>query len=120
MAFGNPLKRHEPQEKDFNRMGHHEMKNVAGQLENARAELIIVVTGLTDEQARTKPAPDRWSVLECLEHVSFVERRFLGMVKGSEAGPAAERDAAKEAAIEERVLDRINRRTAPEAVRPTG
>ena len=101
-------------------MAPQEMKNVAGQLENARAELMVVVSGLTEEQARTRPAPDRWSILECLEHVSFVERRFLGMVKGSEAGTAAERDAAKEAAIEERVLDRINRRTAPEAVIPTG
>jgi hypothetical protein len=101
-------------------MAPQEMKDIAGELENTRAELIVVVTGLTEEQARTRPAPDRWSILECLEHVSFVERRFLGMVKASEAGTAAERDAAREAAIEERVVDRSNRRTAPEAVRPTG
>jgi len=94
--------------------------DVAGHLESARAELIRVVSGLTEEQARTRPAPDRWSVLECLEHVNFVERRFLGMVKASEAGVPAERDAAKEAALKERVLDRSNRRTAPEAVHPTG
>jgi uncharacterized damage-inducible protein DinB len=101
-------------------MSPQEMKSVAGHLESARAELLVVVSGLTEEQACTRPAPDRWSVLECLEHVSFVERRFLGFVKASEAGTPAERDAAKEAAIEERVLDRINRRTAPEAVRPAG
>jgi hypothetical protein len=101
-------------------MAPQEMKDVAGQLETSRAELIVVVTGLTEEQACTRPAPDRWSVLECLEHMSFVERRFLGMVRASEAGTAAQRDAAREAAIEERVLDRINRRTAPEAVRPAG
>jgi uncharacterized damage-inducible protein DinB len=101
-------------------MALQEMKDVAGQLESARAELVVVVSGLTEEQARTRPAPDRWSVLECLEHVSSVERRFLGMVKASEAGTPAERDSAKEAVIEERVLDRSNRRTAPEAVHPTG
>ena len=55
-------------------------------LERARAELVLMVGGLTDAQARTRPAPDRWSVLECLEHVTFVERRFLGMVKASAAG----------------------------------
>jgi hypothetical protein len=101
-------------------MAPQEMKDVAGQLESTRAELIVVVSGLTEEQACTRPAPDRWSVLECLEHVSFVERRFLGMVKASEAGTPAERDAAKEAALRERVLDRSSRRTAPDAVLPTG
>src|SRR5580658_3237180 len=99
-------------------MGPLEIKDVAEQLEIARGELIVVVSGLTEEQARTRPAPDRWSVLECLEHVSFVERRFLGMVRASEPGTPAERDAAREAAIEERVLDRSNPRIAPEAVHP--
>ena len=101
-------------------MAPQETKDVIGQLENARTELIVAVSGLTDEQARTRPAPDRWSVLECLEHVSFVERRFLGMVKQSEPGTPAQRDAAKEAALETRVVDRSNKRTAPEAVHPTG
>jgi len=95
------------------------MEDIAGQLESARAELIVVVHGLTDEQARTRPAADRWSVLECLEHVNFVERRFLGMVKASEAGTPAKRDAEKEAKLMAVVVDRSNRRTAPEAVRPT-
>jgi hypothetical protein len=101
-------------------MAPQEMNDVTGQLESARKELIVVVSGLTEEQARTRPAPDRWSVLECLEHVNFVERRFLGMVRDSEAGAPAERDAAKEAALKDRVLDRSNRRTAPAAVHPTG
>jgi hypothetical protein len=101
-------------------MAPQEMKDVAGQLESARAELIVVVSGLTEEQARARPAPGRWSVLECLEHVNHVERRFLGMVRESEAGTPAARDAAKEAALKERVLDRSNRRTAPPAVHPTG
>ena len=50
----------------------------------------------------------------------YVERRFLRMVRESEAGRPAERDAAKEAALMERVTDRSNRRTAPEAVHPFG
>jgi DinB superfamily len=101
-------------------MPSQEMRDVTEQLERARAELMFMVGGLTDAQARTKPAPDRWSVLECLEHVTFVERRFLGMVKASEVGTSGERDAAKEAALMERLLDRTSRRTAPEPVRPAG
>jgi DinB superfamily len=101
-------------------MAPHEMKDITGQLESARLELIAVVGDLTDEQARTRPAPGRWSVLECLEHVSFVERRFLGMVRESQPGTPGERDAAKESALEDRMRDRVNRRTAPDAVLPTG
>lgn len=101
-------------------MAPQETLDVAGQLESARAELIAVLSNLTEEQARAKPAADRWSVLECVEHVNFVERRFLGMVKASELKPPAERDAAKEAALQHRVVDRSNRRTAPEATHPTG
>jgi hypothetical protein len=101
-------------------MAPQDLKDVVGQLESAGAELIPVMSSLTEEQARTRPAPDRWSVPECLEHVNFVERRFLRMVRESEAGPLAERDAAKEAALMERVTDRSNRRTDPEAVHPAG
>jgi uncharacterized damage-inducible protein DinB len=97
-----------------------DLQDVSAQLESGRTELIAVVGELTDEQARTRPAPGRWSVLECLEHVTFVEYRFLGMVKQSEARTAAGRDSAREAEIGERVRNRSNRRNAPEAVLPTG
>lgn len=101
-------------------MAPQETQDVAGQLESARAELVTLVSSLSEEQARTRPAPDRWSVLECMEHVSFVERRFLGMVKASEPGAPVARDAARESALKHRVEDRSNRRVAPEFVRPTG
>jgi hypothetical protein len=52
--------------------------------------------------------------------VCYVDRRFLRMVKESEAGTPAERDAAKEAALMERATDRSKGRTAPEAVHPFG
>jgi uncharacterized damage-inducible protein DinB len=92
------------------------LNDIAGQLESAGAELIAAVSSLTEEQARTRPAPERWSVLECLEHVCYVERRFLRMVRESETVRPAKRDAAKEAALMERVTDRSNRRSAPEAL----
>jgi hypothetical protein len=106
--------------KDFKRMAPQDIKDVARQLESARTEMIALVSSLTEEQARTRPAPDRWSVLECLEHACYMERRFLRMVRESEAGRPAERDATKEAALMENVTDRSNRRTAPETIRPFG
>ncbi len=35
--------------------------------------LRIVLDGVTDEEATWKPAPDRWSIAEILEHLSHVE-----------------------------------------------
>jgi hypothetical protein len=96
------------------------MQDIAGLLESSRTELVDTISGLTEKQARKRPAPERWSVLECLEHVAFVERRFLGFVKASEPGAAVDRDAEKEAALKHRVENRESKRTAPEAVLPAG
>ncbi|GAB3497229.1 DinB family protein [Spirosoma knui] len=32
---------------------------------------------LSDKQLRWKPAPDRWSVLECLQHLNLAERFYI-------------------------------------------
>ena len=34
-------------------------------------------TPLTDEQLRWKPAPDRWSIVECLQHLNLAERFYV-------------------------------------------
>jgi hypothetical protein len=39
--------------------------------------LRLAMCGLTDEQSRHKPAPDRWSVAEILEHLSHVEAHYF-------------------------------------------
>jgi uncharacterized damage-inducible protein DinB len=79
-----------------------------------------MVNSVTEAQAKAKPAPDRWSILECVEHVNFVEGRFLGRLEQSEVKEAAAQDKEKEAAIVVRALDRTNRFSAPEAIHPKG
>lgn len=32
---------------------------------------------LSDEQLRWKPAPDRWSIIECLQHLNLAERFYI-------------------------------------------
>lgn len=32
---------------------------------------------LSDEQLRWKPAPDRWSIVECLQHLNLAERFYI-------------------------------------------
>lgn len=101
-------------------MAPQEKNEIVEQLESGRVELIAVVSGLTEDRAKTRPAPDRWSVLECIEHVSFVEGRFRGMVEQSASQDVAAPDKAREALIVGRVVDRTTKRNAPEAIHPTG
>ncbi|WP_180539879.1 DinB family protein, partial [Nevskia soli] len=43
------------------------------QLENTPEILRLLLDGLTPEEAAWKPAPDRWSIAEVIEHLSHVE-----------------------------------------------
>jgi hypothetical protein len=43
------------------------------QLENTPELLRLLLEDLTEEEANWKPAPDRWSIAEVIEHLSHVE-----------------------------------------------
>lgn len=43
------------------------------QVAQARQNFIAVASGLTDEQANLKPAPDAWSINENVEHMVWAE-----------------------------------------------
>jgi hypothetical protein len=47
------------------------------QLEQTRDNLLKDVQGLTDAQLEYKTAPDRWSVIECVEHVTLIEKAIM-------------------------------------------
>ncbi|HKD79823.1 MAG TPA: DinB family protein [Candidatus Angelobacter sp.] len=104
---------------------------VAADLEQARTyfaftrnRLQEVTAGLTDEQARFKPAPDRWSIAEILEHLSIAHDRILTrMIDQFPQAPAPEpgRNAqVVDALILERIPDRSMKATAPEFAQPKG
>ena len=89
-------------------------------LEDGRQQLLNSVSGLTDRAAAARPAGDRWSVLECLEHVASVEHRFLSFAGTGDTYDAPRIDPARERDLATQVVDRSTRRPAPEAVVPTG
>ena len=78
------------------------------------------VAGLTESQAAMRPDPARWSVLDCVEHVTTVEERFLGWLEAAEKLDAPRVDKEKEAGLMARIPDRSVRVQAPEAVLPAG
>lgn len=89
-------------------------------LESSRQELLAVIESVSDAQAAAKPDPARWSVLECLEHITIVEERFLGWLETARRLDIAQPDAEKEAGLLARVTDRSERIQAPAAVHPAG
>jgi hypothetical protein len=78
------------------------------------------VSGLTAEQWTFKPAPERWSIAECAEHIAASEGFISGIAQ--EAQPAPDKKTAeqkqRDQVILSRVPDRTSRFQAPEPLRP--
>jgi len=89
-------------------------------LEKSQQEFRNAVAGVAEPQAVVNPQPGRWSVLQCVEHVTTVEERFLGRLQqaGREGAPPANK--AKESQLLASIPDRSNRAQAPEAAQPNG
>jgi len=100
-------------------MAPQERTQIVQTLEHSRQEFLEAVAGLSESDARNRPDPARWSVLDCVEHVAFVEERFLGWLDNAEKTDARP-DPGKEADLMARVPDRSNPAKAPEAAVPNG
>jgi len=101
-------------------MAPKERSEIVENLERSRQEFIEAVAGLTEAQANARPDPERWSVLDCVEHVTTVEERFQGWLNAAKRLDAPRIDKDKEAGLMARVPDRSTRVKAPEAVVPAG
>ena len=89
-------------------------------LHDSAAEMQAAVTGVSPELARRKPGPERWSVLECVEHVVIAEGRFLSWLEGPQVHEAPPQDRDKEAQLRARLANRDMKRVAPDPVKPSG
>src|ERR1700733_2882214 len=89
-------------------------------LERSRQNFIAAVSGINEAQAKVRPDPARWSVLDCVEHATAVEERFQGWLENAKKLDAPRINKEKEADLLVRVADRSARAQAPEAVLPVG
>ena len=93
-------------------------------LEESRERLLNMAQGLSREQLHHRPAPGRWTVAECLEHITIVEGRVLGSVqKTLEAGPDSSKSSSMQGKDELLVANVAGRATplqAPDVLAPTG
>ena len=91
-------------------------------LETTKKGVLEATKGLTAAQWDFKPAPDRWSIAECMEHIAAAEDYIRGMVveKVMVAPAAPGRDVVKiDETIIANVPDRTNKVQAPEPLKPT-
>lgn len=101
-------------------MSTSEKQLLTKELEASTAALKQSVIGMSDEAAGKRPAEDRWSVLEILEHVIIVDGNFRRMAEEGRRLEVPQLDSAREAALIDRALDRTQKRAAPERSLPKG
>ncbi len=93
-------------------------------LKQTNSALVDATRGLSEAQWNFKPAPDRWSVAETLEHITIVEQFFgSGVARqlSNAPAPAATHDTKQiDSMILARVPDRTTKFKAPESITPTG
>lgn len=92
-------------------------------LQQTQTMVLGATEGLSDEQWNFKPAPDRWSIAEIVEHMVLTQAFFLGPVRESLAKAPAPRTtdtASVDQAVINQVPDRTAKFQAPEFLRPTG
>jgi len=101
-----------------------ERAKAIGYLEESRKEFLAAIDGVTAEQWKWKPAPERWSVGETAEHIVLAEELLFGSVQKaikSEPNPNwEEKTKGKTEFIEKVMAPRLGKAVAPEPIVPSG
>jgi hypothetical protein len=91
---------------------------LVAQLKRTEERFLKSVDGLSEAQWKFKSAPDRWSVLECAEHITASESMIRGMVAGAMKEKLAA-PANQDETILTVLVDRSKKFKAPEPLVPT-
>lgn len=98
-----------------------EREAALAELEASRRAYVEALAALNEARWRFRPAPDRWSIADCAEHLVAAEVSLPKLLAGARRGSAAADDASERDAFVRFVIrDRSHRVQAPERIRPTG
>ena len=101
-----------------------ERTKVLNWLDESRKEFLGSIDGVTEEQWKWKPAPERWSVGETAEHIVLAEALLFGSVQKAIASPPnpawEEKTKGKTEFIEKVMAPRLGKASAPEPIVPSG
>jgi hypothetical protein len=96
------------------------MKNLIELLEEGQTIYLSAASEVADEVVSWRPGENRWSVLECAEHVANVEHRIFRTIQKAPSTEPSPEDPQREREIYDRVAMRSTPVPAPEMVRPSG
>jgi len=90
-------------------------------LHATRKQFLDETAGLSDAQWNFKPAPDRWSIAECAEHIVLTEEALFQMVQKVLKSPAVPGTdlSANDEAVMKMIVDRSRKAQAAESLKPT-
>ena len=89
------------------------------QLQETRDIFLNSYAGITEEQSRIKPAPDCWSVLDTIEHLTTAEGIHLKLMS-TQRTPRAADAPNREGAFLHMIPNRTHKMESPESARPIG
>jgi hypothetical protein len=101
-----------------------ERDHAAAELESSRKAFLEATSGLSEAQWNFKPAPERWSIAECAEHIGVTEAYILKLItEQALKGPAEPEKRAqvqgKDTSMMAMAVDRSAKFKAPEPIQPT-
>jgi len=101
-----------------------ERDHAVAELESSRKAFLEATSGLSEAQWNFKPAPDRWSVAECAEHIGVTEAFIQDLItEQALKGPAEPEKRAqvqgKDTSMMAMAVDRSAKFKAPESIQPT-
>jgi hypothetical protein len=96
-----------------------ERHEIIGQLREGMDALTSAVAGLPASDATRRPAPDRWTILECVEHVALVESFLLQLI-ADQSRSVESPGPGRETSYLRHSTNRKRRFNAPAAAVPTG
>src|SRR4051794_5181318 len=104
-------------------MNEQEREKALALLARTRVTLREAVDGVQYDEAKWKPSPDRWSILEYVEHLAVSDDGLVAMVKKMMTEPATPETAEERAAREQHIRSTPITRganKAPHALLPPG
>jgi hypothetical protein len=101
-------------------MTENERYEILTSLETGSTALLDALSGVTEIQAVCVPAPERWSILQCVEHVTLAEQYLFSLIETSTFIDTPLNDEQREIRIATRGADRSVKRESPAYALPRG
>jgi DinB superfamily len=89
-------------------------------LESSHRHFESAAQGLSNTEALHKPAPEQWSVIDCIEHLCITEGLGLNRLRSAEVAPEPSVNPEKEAFLAAQVENRASKIQGPPIAMPTG